>query len=158
MIILRNKTPRKKASDLFFISTLSDLDGEFIKPIIPNNFLKKEKVGDFKTARVCLYTSVDQALTAMDQNLVGKELFVYHPRNISQDSLYKPSISEVPYAILLDEFWYLDKVEMKYLTSIKVESRGKELVYHYGPRSTKRPLYTWNWKENLKPWEKKGKL
>lgn len=158
MIILRSSSRRKRANELYFVSTLSDLDGEFIKPIIPNNFLKREKVGDYKTARVCFYTSIDQALIAMDQNLTGKELYIYQPRNIDLDSLYKPSIDEAPYTILLDEYWYLDKVEVKYLTSIKVENKKKELVYHYGPRSAKRTLYSWNWKENLKPWEKKGKL
>lgn len=158
MIILRNKTSRKKADDLFFISTFSDLDGEFVKPIIPNTFLKREKIGDYKTPRVCFYTSIDEALTAMDQNLVGKELYVYHPRNITQDSLYKPTISEVPYTILLDEYWYLDKVELKYIAKIKITKQGKELTYHYGPRSTKRSLYKWSWEEVLKPWEKKGKL
>ena len=159
MIILRSSSKRKRASDLYFISQFPDLDGEFIKPTVPNNFLKREKIGDYKTARVCFYTSIDHALTAMDQNLTGKELYIYQPRNIDQDSLYKPSIDEAPYTILLDEYWYLDKVEVKLLTSIKVENKdSKELVYHYGPRSTKRTLYSWNWKENLKPWEKKGKL
>ena len=158
MIILRNKTPRKKNNELFFISTFSDLDGEFVKPVVPNTFLRREKIGDYKTPRVCFYTSIDEALTAMDQNLVGKELYVYHPRNITQNYLYKPTISEVPYTILLDEYWYLDRVELKYIAKIKIIKQGKELTYHYGPRSTKRSLYKWSWEEVLKPWEKKGKL
>lgn len=157
MIILRSQK-RKRANELYLVSTFPDLNGEIIKPTTPNNFLTREKVGDYKTPRICFYTSIDQALIAMDQNLVGKELYIYQPRNIDQDSLYKPTISEVPYTILLDEYWYLGKVELRYLTSITVEKKNKELVYHYGPRSTKRALYSWIWKENLKPWEKKGKL
>lgn len=156
MIILRSR--KRNPGDLYFVSTFSDLNGEIIKPKVPNNFLTKNKIGDYKTPRICFYPSVDKALVALSQELKGKELYIYQPRNINFDSLHKPNISEVPSCLLTDEFWYLDQVELRYLAAVKVEGKEKELAYHYGPRSTKAYLYKWKWEEILKPWEKEGKL
>lgn len=149
MIILKRKDRR-----LYFISPLSDLNGEIIKPKVPNNLLTNNKIGNYKTPRICLYPSIDKALMAMSQELSGKELFVYLPRNINFDSLYKPDISEVPNCLITDEFWYLDTVHLSYFTKIKVEKRDEEFIYHYGNRSSKGILYSWKWTEVLNPWEK----
>ena len=157
MIIKRKLV--KKASDLYFVSSLPSLDNEIIHPRIPNNILVNNKFEDWKTPRICLYPSVDKALTALSQELSGKTLYVYQPSGIFQDSLVKPNLSQVPDSNLTDEYWYLRDLRLKFIAEIKVEDvKDNNLIYHYGPRSTIGKLSTWNWKEILKPWEKKGKL
>lgn len=148
-----------KASDLYFLSSLPSLDKEILHPRIPNNMLVNNKFEDWKTPRICLYPSVDKALTALSQNLSGKTLYVYQPVGIFRDSLVKPDISQVPDSIITDEYWYLRDLRVKFIAEIRVEGLiDNNLIYHYGPRSTIGKLSTWNWKEILKPWEKKGKL
>lgn len=152
MILLRKKWPK----NLYYVSSLSNLSGKYLSPGIPNNFLTNNKIGDYKTRRVCFYPTIDEALTALSQELSNKELYVYKARNISRDSLYKPDISEVPNCLLTNEYWYLNKVELSYLGKLKVIGPEKELQFHYGPRSTKRILKIWKWKEILdNKWDNK---
>lgn len=152
MILLRKKRP----SNLYYISPLSNLSGKFIDPSVPNNFLTNNKVGDYKTKRVCFYPTIDEALIALSQELTNKELYVYKARNICRDSLYKPDISEVPNCMLTNEYWYLDKAELYYLGKLRVIGPKKVYYYHYGPRSTKKELKSWKWEEVLdNKWDKK---
>lgn len=152
MLIKRNRIDFSK---LYFISSLDNLNGDIIGPRVPNNFLVSNKIGDYKTKRVCFYPSIDKALISLSsfQELSGKKFYIYRPRNINFDSLYKPNISEVPNCFLTDEYWYLKDVEIRYITSITVKDKEEELSFRYGPRSTKVTVYRWNWKEDLNYWE-----
>lgn len=154
------KIKRIHGKELFYISTSPNLDREMIKPQVPINSLTKNKFEDWKTKRVCFYPSIDNALSGMDhQNLSGMTLYVYSPTNIRQEFLEKPGLEKSPKVMITGEYWYKEPVELRYLGSITITGKeDKELIYRYGPRQSKGVLYKWIWEENLKPWEKKGKL
>lgn len=152
--------PRKTSGivkNLYFVSTKDELDKKIIHPEIPSDFLTRGKFSDWQTPRIRLYTSVGDALSGnwLGENLKGSELYVYRAKGIRNESLIKPSITSVPYALVLDEWWYLRNLGLDYLGKIKVISEAGKEIYHYGPRSTKAFVYKWNWEEiGLKSWEK----
>lgn len=148
-----------KVKNLYYISSLPDLDRKTIRPQVPVSMMTRNKFEDWKTKRICLYPGVDKALTGMNQNLTGMTLYVYSPQGISMESLIKPSITEVPTAWITDEYWYLSSVQLRLVGSVTVKERIEPgLSYRYGPRQTEGKLYKWSWKENLKPWEKERRL
>lgn len=147
-----------KLGELFYISSISDLDRKLLYPQVPINKFTKNKFEDWKTKRIVFYPTIDKALMGLDQNLTGMTLYVYSPIGISKESLIKPDISMTPKSFLTDEYWYLQSVELRLLGSLVINKRGKERGFRYGPRQTEGKLYEWDWKENLKPWEKKKLL
>lgn len=159
MILKRKKIhPR----DLFFISSLDDLEGEIIYPSVPSNMLTRNKWEDWKTKRIVLYPSIRSALlglSASGTSLKNKVLSVYAPAIGNSEYLKKPGITDSPISQATDEYWYLGHIRFKKIATIKVlEKTGEKIIYHYGPRSTVGYLHSWSWKEILEPWEKKGKL
>ena len=162
-MIIKRKTKKKVLpSDLLFVSSLDDLGGRMISPSVPNTMFTRQGWEDSKTRRILLFPSVDDALMYLGsegKSLSGKTLYVYRPGGFS-DYLFKPSIKDSPTSQITSEYWYLDRVRLSYITSITVGDKVKSpgITYHYGPRSTEGKLYKWKWKENLKPWEKTGKL
>ena len=121
------------------------------------NFLTRGKHGDWQLPRIRLYSSISDALSGLwlGENLKGAEFYVYKAKGIRQESLIKPGITSIPYALVLDEWWYLRNIGLEYLGKIKVEKKIGEEAYHYGPRSTKAFIFRWLWKEiGLKNYEK----
>lgn len=149
---------KRKIKTYYFISPNPNLDGEILKPSIPVNFLTKGKFEDFKLPRILLYESIDDALSGgqfLGQNLKDMKLTVYKAMGIRKDNLLTPSIDQVPYKLVLNEFWYCINLMIRKEKDIKVDDKKETLVYHYGPRSTKAELYKWSWHDILKPWEMK---
>ena len=141
----------------YFISSRGDLDKKIIKPEIPNNFLTRGKYEEWQTPRIRLYTTISDCLSGLwlGERLDGATLHVYKVMGIRRESLIKPSITSVPYELVLSEWWYLSKLELRYLATIKVGREIKKEYYYYGPRSTKAFIYRWEWEEELKEkWEK----
>ena len=149
---------RKSLLDLYFISSIPGLDNEIIHPIVPINFFTRNKIGDYKTPRIRLYPSIDDALTSLSgfsTELKNKEFYLYIPRGIFKESLVKPSILQVPDSQITNEYWYLKNLRLSFKAKVRVLGKdGKKFIYHYGPRSTEDMLYRWSWEEVLKPWEK----
>ena len=142
--------------DLYFVSSQSDLGDKIIYPKIPDNFLTRGKFEEWQTPRIRLYPSVEDCLSGLwlGEKLTGSRLYVYRAKGVRNESLIKPSITSVPYALVLDEYWYLGKLRFEYLGEIEVGNEIEKKLYHYGPRSTKAYIYRWAWKEiGLKPWE-----
>ena len=151
MIILRN-------TQLYYISDQPGLEKEVLIPRIPNDFLTRSGFSDRQTKRLVFYPDIDSALMGYslgDKNLSGQILYIYQPLGIRPENIIKPSITSSPTVMHTNESWVLSPTRLKYIASIKIGSIRKGLTYHYGPRSSTGKLYTWEWNEILKPWEKK---
>lgn len=149
---------KRKQKPLYYISSNPNLEKEIVSPDLPNNFLTREKFQDNKTKRIRLYNTIEDALGGLflGQNLKDSKLFVYTPLTLDKESLLGPrDLSSIPYYNCVDELWYLKSCRFKLVGEIKVESIKKTKTYHYGPRQTIGNVYIWNWKEILKPWERK---
>ena len=155
MKILRTKTPT-----LYFVSPDPDLEKEIIDPVIPKNFLVNEGIINNKLPRIRLYENVGDAIagTYLDQT-PEKKLTVYQAQFLRKESLVEPNVQDVPFGYFLKEWWYLRNMKPKRIADIELS--GKVLRtqdYHYGPKQKVAKLKWWEWKEILKPWEKKGRL
>ena len=95
-------------------------------------------------------------LIAVNNSLKDSKLFVYTPLTLDKESLLGPrDLSSIPYYNCVEELWYLKSCRFKLVGEIKVENIKETKTYHYGPRQTIGNVYIWNWKEILKPWERK---
>ena len=164
MIIRRKKKKEREPApeDLLYFSTSDDLDGKTIAPGIPNTMFTRQGYEDPKTKRISLFPRVGDFLMwagAEGKSLTGKTFYVYVPGGF-KTSLFKTTLPQTPIGPATNEYWYLKTLRLRYLTSVTVGKKipGSGVIYHYGPRSTKGELYKWEWTENLKPWEKIGKL
>lgn len=162
-MIIKRKQKKIHPRDLYFVSPLDNLDGEFLYPSIPNNVLTRNKWEDWKTKRISLFPSISGALmylSSQGTSLKGKTLTVYSPVSGSMESLMKPGIQDSPVSEGTGEYWYLSGIKLREIAKIEVLSKkkGEKIIYHYGPRSTTGYLEEWEWREILKPWEKEGKL
>lgn len=145
-MIIKRKT--KSVSDLYYISSQPNLDGEYIKP------------------RIDLYPSVSEALSGIsaipgeDTSLIGATYYIYKPLMGRADSLIKPGILESPKALVLPgEYWYLQELRLRFIAAIKVTGKGKLIgTYRTGPRQQSSRIYSWEWEEILGKYQKKGKL
>ena len=155
MIILRKKTGLLE--NLIFVSPLPKLERELLDPIIPRNFLTSKKYIDHQLPRFQLYTNVDDAISGKYLNETPEPLlYVYKATRLRNESLIQPTLTDCPYGLLVEEYWSLINVKPELLGVIEVET-GKPIkkeTYKYGPRQLESPLYRWEWKERLKPWEK----
>jgi hypothetical protein len=100
---------------------------------------------------------VDDAISGKYLNETPEPLlYVYKATRLRNESLIKPGLSDCPYGLLVDEYWSLVNVKPELLGVIEVETGKpfKKETYKYGPRQLESPLYRWEWKERLKPWEK----
>lgn len=141
----------------FYIASLSpDLDNKLVMPKVPENFLVQKKIGDWQMKRIGLYETVSDSLSALlEQNLEGKLVYIYEPVAFNPESLIKPSITAVPYSMVLPEWWYCKSLRLRLTKVIQVTGKEKPLEYRYGPRQTLGKLLRWTW-ENKK--DKYGKL
>lgn len=139
----------KNVSDLYYISSRSDLDGEYIKP------------------KINLYPSVEDALigtssfaSGEDINLTGATYYIYKPLMGRAESLVKPGISESPKTLIFQgEYWYLQELRLKFIAAIKVTERGDLIgTYKSGPRQQPSKIYSWKWEEIMGKYQKKSKL
>ena len=133
---------------IYFLSE-SNMDGKTLLPRIPSNFMVKNGYEESKTPRVCFSASIDGSLMGLSQNLKGKELYAHIP--VSEVSVYKPSVKQVPDCKITGEVWIKDKVNIKCIGKIKV-IKDKGLPGHrymYGDGKSAE-LYDWDWK-----WEEK---
>lgn len=144
-MIIKRKT--KSVSDLFYISSRPDLDGEYIKP------------------KINLYPDVGSALSGIsavpgeDTNIEGATYYIYKPLMGRADSLIKPGIIESPKALVLPEYWYLQELRLRFIAAVKVLGREKLIgTYRTGTRQTPSRVYSWSWEEILGKYQKKGKL
>lgn len=149
-----------KTPTLYFVSPDPDLEKEIIDPIIPKNFLVNEGIINNKLPRIRLYENVGDAIagTYLDQT-PEKKLTVYQAQFLRKESLVEPDFQDVPFGYFLKEWWYLRNMKPKRIADIELS--GKVLRtqdYHYGQKQKVAKLKWWEWKEILKPWEKKGRL
>lgn len=162
-MIIKRKKKEPAPEDLLYFSTSDDLDGKTIAPGVPNTMFTRQGYEDPKTKRISLFPKVDDFLMwagAEGKSLTGKTFYVYIPGGF-KTSLFKTTLPQTPIGLATNEYWYLKTLRLRYLTSVTVGKKIKTsspIIYHYGPRSIKGELYRWEWTENLKPWEKIGKL
>ena len=162
MIIKRKLQKKVHPKDLYFVSPLDNLSGEYIYPSVPNNLFTRNKWEDWKTKRISLFPTIQGALmnlSSQGTSLKGKVLVVYGLAGGNPESLIKPQLQDSPTSQGTGEYWYLSSAKLKEITKIEVlKKNGEKIIFHYGPRSTTGYLEGWEWKEILKPWEKEGKL
>ena len=135
------------ASRLYRLDS-KDLDGKFIYPEIPKNFLTKHNFENKEVKRVCFSPSIDKCLRALSENIKGKTFYVHIPDPDKEYNIYKPNKEDVPDADLTGELWIRKPVMLKCLGKIKVGSAtGKGLEYSYGEGEKEKTaeLYDWNW-------------
>lgn len=151
--VLRSTVLESKQNEikLYHLSE-ADLDKKILKPQIPDNYFTKNGFEDAKTPRVCFSKSIDGALKGLSQNLDGKILNVYIADNISKNSIYTPTINQVPDAKITDEVWVLSDCKLRYVGKILVseDKNNKGYKFSYGPNKSA-VLYGWNyeWLEDL---------
>lgn len=98
-MIIKRKT--KSVSDLFYISSRPDLDGEYIKP------------------KINLYPDVGSALSGIsavpgeDTNIEGATYYTYKPLMGRADSLVKPGIFKNQKTLFLVVLYKIRKLEEK---------------------------------------------
>lgn len=122
----------------------TNLDGSTMTPKIPTNFLIKNGYEDSSTPRICFAPSIDKALTAMSQNLKGKDFYVHTPDGVVETK--HPTAEEVPDVGITGEIWVTTQVKLKCIGKIHVASDdGKPgITYSYGDGKTAE-LYGWKW-------------
>lgn len=122
----------------------TNLDGSTMTPKIPTNFLIKNGYEDSTTPRICFAPSIDKALTAMSQNLKGKDFYVHTPDGVVETK--HPTAEEVPDVGITGEIWVTTQVKLKCIGKIHVASDdGKPgITYSYGDGKTAE-LYGWKW-------------
>ena len=122
----------------------TNLDGSTMTPKIPTNFLIKNGYEDSTTPRICFAPSIDKALTAMSQNLKGKDFYVHTPDGVVETK--HPTAEEVPDVGITGEIWVTTQVKLKCIGKIHVASDdGKPgITYSYGDGKTAE-LYEWKW-------------
>lgn len=134
----------EKQPELYCISQ-EDLDGQTLKPRIPDNFFTKNGYEDRKTPRVCFAPTIDQCLMAISQKCDGIEFYVFTPDNVPKESIYKPTVKEVPDSKITDETWITCSVKLKKVGKIKVlgDSGLDGHPFNYGNKTAE--LYDWDW-------------
>ena len=144
-IIKRNTGGNRR---LYLASLNPDLEKEILLPKVPDNFLSRGKHGDWQIKRICLYDSIDDALSGLlQQKLDGKLVYIYEPVACKYENLIKPGITSVPYSLVLPEWWYCNSLRVRLTHVIQVGKELTPLEFRYGPRQTKSKILRWSWKE-----------
>lgn len=146
-----------KVKNLIFVHPDMNLGESILFPSIPNDFLVTRKFINWQVPRIKLYTTIDDAISGkyLGSIIEGMNLGVYQVLGVREENLIKPGLSDCPYGLEVEEWWYLVTLRCKLLGEIQVGEIKDKLTYHYGPRQTRATLYRWQWEEILKPWEKK---
>lgn len=141
-------TPAKKVEDyqgdLFFISD-KYMDGAILNPRIPDNYFTQNGYEDITTPRVCFCSKVNNCLTALGQNVSGKEFYVYSPSTREGLEVWQPNEHSVPDFKATNEYWVLKPVQLKLIGRIRCTGSvgdGKRFTYGGDFAQT----YDWNYK------------
>ena len=160
---------RQKGNSLWWISENLDLNGTFIEPAVPQNFMTSRKIIDHKMPRTVLYESLEDALSMYScsggKKVVGKVLGVYRPKVVRLENRLEPSLSDCPYRDVLEgkEIWCLLPVILEKVANIRVDSVAAEKKFKTGLGNTKASavdtykIPVFKWTEVLPEWDKKGK-
>ena len=139
-----------KRTYYYYVSTQPNLEKQIIKPTIPDNFLTRGRFIDWKTKRIRLYRTIEDAISGLylgENFRKGTKIYVYRAVGINKDYLHGPQdITKVPYALVLPEYWYTSSLRLESLGEIKLEKKGEE-IFKYGPRQTVGKIYRWKWYE-----------
>ena len=139
-----------KRTYYYYVSTQPNLEKQIIKPTIPDNFLTRGRFIDWKTKRIRLYRTIEDAISGLylgENFRKGTRIYVYRAVGINRDYLHGPQdITKVPYALVLPEYWYTSSLRLESLGEIKLEKKGEE-IFKYGPRQTVGKIYKWRWYE-----------
>ena len=140
--------PAKKVEDyqgdLFFISD-KYMDGAILNPRIPDNYFTQNGYEDITTPRVCFCSKVNNCLTALGQNVSGKEFYVYSPSTREGLEVWQPNEHSVPDFKATNEYWVLKPVQLKLVGRIRCTGSvgdGKRFTYGGDFAQT----YDWNYK------------
>lgn len=141
-------TPAKKVEDyqgdLFFISD-KYMDGAILNPRIPDNYFTQNGYEDITTPRVCFCSKVNNCLTALGQNVSGKEFYVYSPSTREGLEVWQPNEHSVPDFKVTNEYWILKPVQLKLVGRIRCTgSVGDGQRFTYGGDFAQ--TYDWNYK------------
>lgn len=137
----------KNNGNLFHLSE-SNLDGEILKPRIPDNYMTKNNFEDNETKRISFSTSIDGCLIAMGKNLKNKIFNVHIPsKPINEKYIIntKELENKVPDVHLTNEVWVIKPVKLKYIYQIKVLKPNKSFKYTFG-KNKKATTYSWEYK------------
>lgn len=122
-----------------------NLDGKTLEPKVPSNFLIDNGYEDGTTKRVCFAPFIDNALTAMSDNLEEKEFYVHVPDG-RLTGFKHPTIRQVPDVKITKEIWALSPVKVKCIGKLKVtgydDVAGK---YTYGDQEAELCIWDWEW-------------
>ena len=140
--------PAKKVEDyqgdLFFISD-KYMDGAILNPRIPDNYFTQNGYEDITTPRVCFCSKVNNCLTALGQNVSGKEFYVYSPSTREGLEVWQPNEHSVPDFKATNEYWVLKPVQLKLIGRIRCTgSVGGGKRFTYGGHFAQ--TYDWNYK------------
>lgn len=135
-----------RVKDLYIVSRRDDLDKELVCPDKSN-----------KIPKISLFDSISDALgiTFLGLKLTGK-FYVYRALGIRNENLLAPDITMAPYLLCLDkrEWWYTLPLYVEKECEIEVRGIKEERQYRQGEKQRISKVYIWNWKRNLKSWEK----
>lgn len=135
-----------RVKDLYIVSRKDDLDKELIYPD------KSTKI-----PKISLFDSISDALsiTFLGLKLSGK-FYIYRALGIRNENLLAPDITMAPYLLCLDkrEWWYTLPLYVEKVYEIEVRGIKEERQYRQGERQRISKVYVWNWRRNLKSWEK----
>ena len=135
---------------LYLASLNPDLEKEILMPKVPDNFLSRGKFMDWQIKRICLYETVDDALSGLlQQKLEGNLVYIYEPVACKFENLIKPGITAVPYILALPEWWYCNSLRVRLTRVIQVDKEKSPLKFRYGPRQREEKILRWAWKEKL---------
>ena len=120
----------------YFISE-KKLDGEVLKPRVPDNFFTKNGYEDKTSPRISFAPSVGKCLAGLSQNVEGKTYYVYSPEDISKCQVYKPKTKAVPDSAITDELWVANPTKVKQVAKIQVTgNEGKAgKTFSYGDKT-----------------------
>lgn len=154
MIIKRKKSPQT----LYYISSHSDLEGEYINPVAPST----SRGGiQGKLPIIPVYPDITKALAGSElEYSAGQKLWIYTPLDIRPEYTRTPGLKELAASPITGETWITRPTRFRALTEIEITGKGEKDLGEYkkGPRQSSTKLKIWKFKEVLKPWEKRGKL
>jgi len=129
---------------LYHIS-LHNLDGEVLKPRIPDNFMVRQGYEDSTTKRVSFCKSIDGCLMALSQDIKGLEFYVHEPANYDDIDIQYIGKVQVPDSEVTGEVWVTNNCKLKTIAKIRVgKAQPKPYPYEYGGKY-KAELFKWNY-------------
>lgn len=122
----------------------NELHNEILKPRVPDNFFTQHGFEENTIKRICFSDSVDRCLMALSQNLKGKVLWVYKPKDLINVVTNKEIVKNnyVPDGQLTKEIWSLEDTQLIAVAKIKIiKPMGELYFFKYGENIA----YDCNW-------------